>query len=326
MKIHAPFLKNLLEYASFQNINTTDLKRHMTNPYIDLNDPEEMVNAEDYLIILENIIEETKNVNCGLSMGAFFNLSSLGLVLDISLNTSSLRQGIYILEKFLKYKFPIVSFEIVEESDYSSLRLESSVKNKEVRKELLNMALYIVYRELTLMLPNGQTPQIRFPFSSNDESNLFFDEDVFYGSDHLILLPENLDELEINLNRVRQIELLLPKFVLMLNQSDRNSKEFSQDVKGMALHLCNPEIPSLKQVQNQFACSERTFQRRLSAEGTSFRSIVNDIKEELSYYLSNEKHLRTKDIAYILGYSESSAYLHALKKWKNGKIIIGQIK
>ncbi len=80
--------------------------------------------------------------------------------------------------------------------------------------------------------------------------------------------------------------------------------------------MCNPEIPNLNQVQKQFACSERTFQRRLTAEGTSFRKIVNEIKEELSDYLSNERHLKTKDIAYILGYSESSAYLHALKGWK----------
>jgi len=320
MKIHALFLKNLLDYSSFQKMNTAALRSLMENPNIDLNDQEEMVAAEDYVNILKNIIENSRSTDCGLTIGSFLNLHSLGLVLQISLSTSSLKQGINILGEFLRCKFPIISFTFVQGLDGTALRLESSVENKEVKKELLNMVLYIIYRELKLMLSNEQAPEIRFPFSKKEETILFFKEEVFYDSDHLIILPENLDELEINLNSVKEIEMLLPKFVSMLNQSDYSSRWFSKNVRDMALNMCNPEIPNLKQVQKQFACSERTFQRRLTAEGTSFRKIVNEIKQELSHYLSNEKHLKTKDIAYILGYSESSAYLHALQEWRGKQL------
>jgi len=317
MKVHAPFLKNLLDFASFQNVNTTFLRSFMANPEVDLNDPEEMIAASDYVNILDTIIDKAKTASCGLSIGAFFNLRSLGLVLEISLNTSSLKQGILILEKFLEGKFPLVSFTIIKKSDCYALSFESSVDNKKVKRELLNMVMYVVYRELKLMLPNKQAPQIQFPFTTNEETSLYFNEMVIYDANHTVILPKNLDALEINLNRVKEIELLLPKFVSMLQQRTHTSKKFAKQVKDMTLNMCNPEIPSLKQVQRQFACSERTFQRRLTAEGTSFRKIVNEIKEELSGYLLNEKHLGTKDIAYILGYSESSAYLHALKAWKN---------
>ncbi len=318
MRVHGPFLKNLFDYASFQNMDILALKHLTEDLDIDFDNLEEMVNAEDYLIVFQNIIDASKNNSCGLNIGAYLNLSSLGLVLEISLSTSSIKQGIYILKNFLKSHFPIVSFSLYEDSKCYALQLESSVENKELKRELLNMVLCIVYRELTLMLPNELAPQIKFPFSTKEDTSLFFREEVEYAVDHLVILPQNLDELEINVNRVKEIELLLPKFVSMLNRNHVSSKEFSRKVRGMVLNMCNPEIPNLKQVQKQFACSERTFQRRLTAEGTSFRRIVNEIKEELSYYLSNEKHLKTKDIAYILGYSESSAYLHALKSWKDG--------
>jgi AraC-like DNA-binding protein len=317
MKVQAIFLKNLLDYAAFQQMDTVALKSLMANPDADLNSQEGMVPASDYINVLESIIEESRNSHCGLSIGSFLNLSSLGLVLEISLNTSSLKQGIYILEKFLLSKFPIVSFAFVEGTGYTALQLDSSVENEKVKNELLNMVMYIIYRELKLMLPNGEVPKIRFPFSNNEEMSLFFKEEVFHDHNHLIILPENLDGLQINVNRVKDIELLLPKFVSMLNQSDSYSKEFSKNVRVMTLNMCDPEIPNLKQVQKQFACSERTFQRRLTGEGTTFRNIVNEIKEELANYLSNEHHLKTKDIAYILGYSESSAYLHAQKEWKS---------
>ncbi|MBO6516769.1 MAG: AraC family transcriptional regulator ligand-binding domain-containing protein [Bacteroidia bacterium] len=316
MEIPAPFLKNLLDYASYQALDVSALNRLLTHPVVDLCDPDEMVLATDYLDVLKHLITTPNSRTTGLHIGAYLNLNSLGLVLDISLSTSSLKQGIYILEGFLRSKFPLVSSVVTQGSEHYELKLESSVKDEKVKTELLNMTLCIVYRELKLMLPAEVPLSIRFPYSKKEDAGLFFTEEVTFSSDHVILLPKNMDELEINEKRVKDIELLLPKFVSMLNQNNINVKRFSKNVRGMALNMCNPEIPSLKQVQEQFACSERTFQRRLTAEGTSYRQITNEIKKELAYYLSNEKHLRTKDIAYILGYSGSSAYLHALKEWK----------
>ncbi len=80
-------------------------------------------------------------------------------------------------------------------------------------------------------------------------------------------------------------------------------------------NICRPESPNLQQVCAQFAMSERTFQRKLTKEGRSFRSITNEIKKELAIYLHEGNKMKTQDIAYILGYSEPSAYLHAYKRW-----------
>lgn len=56
--------------------------------------------------------------------------------------------------------------------------------------------------------------------------------------------------------------------------------------------------------------------RKLSEEDISFRRITDDIKKELSTYLAKGNKMKTQDIAFILGYSEASAYLHAAKKWQ----------
>lgn len=85
----------------------------------------------------------------------------------------------------------------------------------------------------------------------------------------------------------------------------------------MILNMCSPELPTLEQVCKQFAMSQRTFQRKLTQEGHSFRTITNDIKKELAAYLREGNKMKTQDIALILGYSESSAYLHAAKNWHN---------
>jgi len=317
MQIYGAFLNSLLDYAAFRNMDVKALKNLINDTDFKKPHPDKMVAAKDYLKVLQRIIDFKEDDNTGLNIGSYFNLSSLGLVLEISLSTSSIKQGIFILKNFLESKFPIVSLGLKEQSGSNILCFESIVDDKRLSRHLLDMVLCIVNRELKLMLPKGINPQVCIPFKEKEQVDLFFDGEPTYAESHKIVLPQDLDKLEINVNRIKEIEILLPKFISMLNQNDKNSDEFSKNVRGMALNMCNPEIPNLKQVQKQFPCSERTFQRKLTLEGTSFRNIVNDIKKELAEYLSNERHLRTKDIAYILVYSGPSAYLHALKRWQS---------
>jgi AraC-like DNA-binding protein len=88
----------------------------------------------------------------------------------------------------------------------------------------------------------------------------------------------------------------------------------------MLLNRCRPELPTFEQVATHFPLSNRSIQRKLTEEGLSFCKITDNIKSELSIYLSKGNKMKTKDIASILGYSEPSAYLHAVKKWKTNSV------
>lgn len=315
MKIFAPYLLNLLEYAAYQELDSSALKEVLANREIDLHNPEEMIDAEEYMAIFDKIIEATKNDYCGLCFGSYLNLGALGLVLEISLNTSSIEQGVFILQNFLGSKFPLVSVTIVEDSEHYILQLDGAEEDPKLKGNLLDMVLGIVYRELKLMLPNNFTPQIRLPFIESKPYSDLLKAEAVYNTNYQIVLPLEVVKTEINKNKLKEIELLLPKFIAMLNAGKEDDKKFSYQIRNMTLNMCSPEIPDFEQVQKQFPYSKRTMQRKLMTEGMSFRSIVNTIKKELSNYLINEKHLKTKDVAFILGYSESSAYLHAVKSW-----------
>ena len=54
----------------------------------------------------------------------------------------------------------------------------------------------------------------------------------------------------------------------------------------MILNMCAPEPPAFGQVAKQFAISERTFQRRLMEEGFSFRDLLVDIDDVISFFSS----------------------------------------
>lgn len=84
----------------------------------------------------------------------------------------------------------------------------------------------------------------------------------------------------------------------------------------MMLAMCRPDLPALNEVAAQFNTSKRSFQLALSNYGVSFRRISDDIKRDLAKCLRKSNTLKTQDIAYLLGYSDASAYLHAERKWR----------
>lgn len=61
--------------------------------------------------------------------------------------------------------------------------------------------------------------------------------------------------------------------------------------------------------------SERTLKRRLSEEGTTFRSLVMQARYEIAKELLETQAIPVGDIAERLGFSDSSSFSQAFKRW-----------
>jgi AraC-like DNA-binding protein len=62
--------------------------------------------------------------------------------------------------------------------------------------------------------------------------------------------------------------------------------------------------------------SSRTLRRRLDEEGTSFRSLLEEVRQALAEELLATGGLSLEEIAERLGYGEVSNFIHAFKRWK----------
>jgi AraC-like DNA-binding protein len=68
-------------------------------------------------------------------------------------------------------------------------------------------------------------------------------------------------------------------------------------------------------VAKKLGLGPRTLQRRLKEYGADFKTLVDDTRRRFSLnYLRDRKHTLT-EIAYLLGYSEVSAFNRAFKRW-----------
>ena len=72
----------------------------------------------------------------------------------------------------------------------------------------------------------------------------------------------------------------------------------------------------------KLGCTRRTLQRRLQEEGTTFQKQLNHTRELLARtYLANTK-MRAEDIAFLLGYQDTGAFVRAFSLW-TGETVSG---
>lgn len=61
--------------------------------------------------------------------------------------------------------------------------------------------------------------------------------------------------------------------------------------------------------------SLRSLQRKLKEEGTTYKQLLNDTRRELATLYIKNSQLRLNEITYLLGFSESSNFTRAFKRW-----------
>ena len=75
--------------------------------------------------------------------------------------------------------------------------------------------------------------------------------------------------------------------------------------------------PSIEALTEKLHITPRTLQRRFKEEGTSFKTLLNEMRKGLAARYLEEEKLGVSEIAYLLGYSEPSAFHRAFKRWFN---------
>lgn len=74
-------------------------------------------------------------------------------------------------------------------------------------------------------------------------------------------------------------------------------------------------VPELGAVAGALHQSPRSLQRLLQEQGLSFTQLVDAVRRELAERYLAEQSLDLTDLAFLLGYSEQSAFQRAFKRW-----------
>ena len=72
---------------------------------------------------------------------------------------------------------------------------------------------------------------------------------------------------------------------------------------------------TMEAISRKLALSKRTLQRRIEAEGTSFKQILNETREALARHYLEKTRLPAAEIAFLLGFDEPNSFYRAFRAW-----------
>jgi len=83
-----------------------------------------------------------------------------------------------------------------------------------------------------------------------------------------------------------------------------------------AIVRCLPRgEPRRTEIASALEMSERTLQRRLEAEGTTFQRLLDDTRRELAQQYLGQTDLSLADACYLLGFRDQSSFFRTSKRW-----------
>ena len=93
------------------------------------------------------------------------------------------------------------------------------------------------------------------------------------------------------------------------------SDRWSERLKFTFKRLLPDQRKQMEDAAAEMRCSPRSLQRQLSAEGTSFREVLDDARRELAVFYLGKVRFSPKEVSFMLGYSEPAAFYHAFRRW-----------
>ena len=147
-----------------------------------------------------------------------------------------------------------------------------------------------------------------------DYRDMFFASPMHFdcAESQLVLSRALLDK------RITQNEASLRHFlrhpVLILMTSEYVNNSWTARVRDIVRRNLD-DLPELKGIAARLEVHPQTLRRRLSAEGTTFKDIKNQVRRDTALHYLGKHGLSIEEIAHRAGFSESSAFIRAFKGW-----------
>ncbi|MEJ8473350.1 AraC family transcriptional regulator [Roseibium algae] len=155
----------------------------------------------------------------------------------------------------------------------------------------------------------AKRPKKASKFQARHGNRITFDADesrILVPSRFLDRIPEGADP-----SLFRIIEIAALQELTQMDQVESQTSIIAAKIsQGLRAGDC-----SMDYVASAMAMSHRSLQRTLESEGTSYRKVLDDVRRSIAHRHLVDTDRPMKEIAFLLGFSEVSAFSRAVRNW-----------
>lgn len=319
--ISADMIRLLLKYASGSGMDDREiLSSAGLDPHV-LDNARARIPAQVFDRLWDEVSIRSGDDNFGLHFAqAYHPISSGHILFAVMLNCGTVRSAI---EKFCKYHNLMndaVRPRLEIKEDAAMFGLDVSNPSARLQRHAAEALLGILNSIFVHLTEGACTPlEVRFQHKRPDDIT---EHKKVFGAPLLFLQEKNSLILERrHLDRKvfladRQLLETLEHYALNLLHRIYLPDTFSDRVVKVLVKDLHETGPSLESVAKKMALSVRTLQVRLTEEGTTFTKLLDHVRHELALRYLKDPGISICDVAFLLGFSEQSAFNHAFRRWR----------
>lgn len=286
-----------------------------------LADPQLSVSGRQEMRIVQNLTAAVGNVpGLGVEAGVRYHLTTHGIWGFALSSCATVRSAVEVGLRYVDLTFAFTQMSVVTVGDHVHLRLDPSALPLGVRRFFVEReaaSIANLGRQVTSKsAPLGQV-HFAFPAPPTLEPYRVFGQAPEFDAE------ENYIEIDRDI-----LDLPLPQAdpyaAAATQQQCRQLLAERRARSGYAGRVRDQLVqepghpPDIEAVASELHMSSRTLRRHLEREGTSYRSLMDEVREHLAEELLATGVLSVAEIGRRLGYADTPSFTAAFKRWKGG--------
>jgi AraC-like DNA-binding protein len=268
--------------------------------------------------LLETCAERTNCPHFGLLVGRRFDPPSLGELNSLMQNCRTVREALELGTSHLQVADRgAMAFRLDIDDDRSALGYALFAGITPGAAHIVDGALAMQcqvlrslcgpsWRPLLVRLSRKRPTDIR-PYRAAFGADVEFDADL-----SMIIFESRWNDRPIT---GAKTEVFLMAARTIESREAANPVPYSRQVRRLIHAMLFTNSVSTIRIARLLNIAPRTLRRRLAQDDSSVRSLVSDVRRELSFHLLRDTHLKLSEIAAALRYADAAVFSRAFRSW-----------
>jgi AraC-like DNA-binding protein len=280
--------------------------------------PHGLIPAVSFARALEDAARLTGDDCFGLHFGAQYHPKNVGPLAYVVLNSPTMAVAFANVARYLRVHNEAAQVSFERDERWAYLRHTLDLPEAESRQHTEH-SLALGVGLIRLMVGSAWSPvEVRFahktPADVGEHLRVFGAPVLFGCATTTIVIDAEVCDRDVPAADSRLYPIMVRYLESVLEAIPREESVVTAVRKCIGEAMRSGE-PTLVQTANRLDVGPRTLQRRLGQCGVDFTEVVADTRRRLALrYLRDRRHTIT-EVAFLLGYSEVSAFNRAFKRW-----------
>ncbi|MEM8564217.1 MAG: AraC family transcriptional regulator ligand-binding domain-containing protein [Pseudomonadota bacterium] len=318
--VSAGVVTTMLQFIAGAGVDSARVRQAAGLRSSDLMDPDRPLDINALAAVFASAATDLDDSGFILHLCSQLDLEALGLISYVVLNAPTVHTGIHNMGRFAGTF--VSGLEISLSLQQDSLVLQNTVSDlaPETASYIYEGGALLITRMLRAMTGNPEWRPHDVLFAHARPRNLAHFK-RYFG----VMPTFEADRNEIHVDAVilkHEVEGANRSILPLVEQQLQAVLGFAANEPAwlgrlkylIAAALCDGH-PSLVAMSETMGLTPRTLQRRLEYEGIVYRNLVQQIRLKLAMQYLGRGDIQLTEVAFLVGYSELSAFTNAFKRW-----------